>query len=247
MLLANPPLLQAPRRNLDAIAREIVQHHNVRARRNRLVRLRLALHLDFNLHAESRNRLGRRHSLGDAAPAPDVVVLEHHHRAQIHPVPVCTANQHAVLLHQAKPRRRLARSRQHAAIARRPQLRDEQLALRRHARAPRKRIQRNPLAQQEAPRRTGHGSDLHLAAVAAEVEMRALFGVPLDGAAALVEDLVEKGSAGDDAGGLAPEGGGAEVFADDEASIVERGRVFGEPGGDLGLPAGGEEVCEGRW
>lgn len=77
--------------------------------------------------------------------------------------------------------------------------------------------------------------------------MRALFSVPLNGAAALVKDLVEKGPSGDDAGGLAPEGGGAGVFADDEASVVERGRVFGEPGGDLGLPAWGEEVGEGRW
>ena len=68
--------------------------------------------------------------------------------------------------------------------------------------------------------------------------------VPLDGAAALGKDLVEEGSAGDDARRLAPERGHAIPLADDEPGVVHRRGVFGEPASDGRLPRGGEEVGE---
>ncbi len=67
--------------------------------------------------------------------------------------------------------------------------------------------------------------------------------MPGNGAPCLREDLVEERDASEDAGGLPEQGRGALAGADDEAAVVEGGRVFGEPGRDLGLPVHWEEVC----
>ena len=65
-------------------------------------------------------------------------------------------------------------------------------------------------------------------------------------AAQLREYLGHERRAGEDGGlgALAEEEGLARGFADDEAAVVEGGRVFCEPGGDLGFPGRGEEVGE---
>lgn len=161
---------------------------------------------------------------------------------------VGAADEHAVLFDEAEPGGRLARAGEDARVARVADQRDELAAARGDAGAPREGVERHALAQQDAPHGALDGRDLHLAAVTAGgVDLGALVGVPLDGAAALDKDLVEEGAAGDDAGGFAPEGGGAVALADDEAGVVEGGCVLGEPGGDDGLPRGGEEVGEGAW
>lgn len=116
--LVAPLLLQLPRADLDAIAREVVEHYDIGARRDRLVRLLERLALNLDLDAEAAGRLGRVHGLRDAALArPDVVVLEHRHRRQVVPVRVAPADQHAVLLDQAEAGGRLARAGQRVAVA----------------------------------------------------------------------------------------------------------------------------------
>lgn len=242
LALPLPLLLQALGRNLDTLAGEVIQHHDVGPSSNRLIRLLLTLHLDLDLQGKPCDRLGRNDSLSDTAAAPDVVILEHNHRAQVHPVSVCPARQHAVLLYQPEARGCLPRTGQYALVSGIAQLGHQQLTPTRHTRAPRQRIQRDALAQQDAPHRTPHSRDLLLAV--RDIDVGALLGVPFHRAAGLREDLVEEGTAGDDTGGFAPESGDAGRFADNEAGVVEGGGVFGEPGGDGSFPAGREEVGE---
>lgn len=243
MSLPLPALLEAPRSNPDAVAGEVVEHDDVGARLDGLVGLGLALHLDLDLHAEARDGLGGLDGVGDAAPAPDVVVLEHDHGAEVHAVRVGASDQHSVLLNQAEPGRRLSRAGDDTPVSGFAGNRHQPLAPRSDAGAPRKRVQGNALAEEDAADGAPDGGDAVLAA-GAQVDGGGLVGVPLDGAAALGKDLVEEGPAGDDAGGLPPEGRDAGLVADDEAGVVERGGVLGEPRGDGGLPRGGEEVCE---
>lgn len=246
MPLASPPFLQVLGCDLDALSGEVVQHNDVRTSPDGLVRLRLALHLDFHLQAEAADGLGGGDGVGDAPAAPHVVVLQHDHGRQVHPVAVRPTDQHAVLLDQAEPRGRLARARQLALVPRRAQVDEEPAGHGGDAAAPGEDVEGDALAEQDAARGAGHGRDLGLeAAGRGPLDVAALGGVPLDGAAALREDLVEEGHAGQDACGLGPEGGGARDVADDEAAVVEGGGVFGQPGGDLGLPRGGQEVLQG--
>lgn len=247
MPLALPPLLQALCRDLDALAREVVQHDDVGASLDGLVGLLLALHLDLDLEREAAHALGGGHGVPDAPPAPDVVVLEHDHGAQVHAVAVGAADEHAVLLDQPEAGRRLPGAGEVAAEAGAPQVDQEAAAHARDAAAPREDVERHALAQQDAAGRARDGGDGHLdaARVLVPLDVAALPGVPLDGAAALGKDLVEEGHARQDARGLAPEGGGARGVADHEAAVVERGRVLGQPAGDLGLPGRREEVLQG--
>jgi len=152
------------------------------------------------------------------------------------------ADQHAVFLDQPEARRRLARAGQDARVARAAHQLEHLPALRRDARAARQHVQAHPLAEQQVPDGAGHGRDGDLAAGGGGVEGVALLEVPLDGAAALGEDLVEEGDASEEAGGLAVQRGGAGRGADDEAAVVEGGGIFGEPGRDLGFVGEGEEV-----
>lgn len=244
MLLARPALLETTRRRAHAIPRKVIQHHHVRARRNRLVRLCLALHFDLNLDREASGRARGHHRLRDAAARPHVVVLEHHHRAQVHAVPVRAARQHAVLFHQPEPGRRLARARQDALVPRGAHLAHQIAAARRDAGAARQRVERHALAEQDEADGPGHGGDFDLGLLGGDGEDVALGGVPLDGAAQLGKDFVEKGTAGNDAAGFTPERGGALTLADDEAAVVAGRRVFGEPGRDLRLPARRQQVAE---
>lgn len=246
MPLTGPALLQVLGGDLDALAGEVIEHDDVCARLDGLVGLGLTLDLDLDLEREAAGALCGGDGVLDAAPAPDVVVLEHDHGAQVHAVAVCAADQHAVLLDQAEPGRGLARAGQGAAVSGRPQVDDEATGLAGDAAAAREDVEGDALAEQDAPGGTRDGGDLHLdaAAVLVALNVLALAGVPLDGAACLGKDLVEEGHAGQDAAGLAPEGGGAGRIADDEAAVVEGGRVLGQPGGDLGLPVRRQEVLE---
>lgn len=246
MPLAGPALLEALGSNLDALAREVVEHDDVRAGLDGLVGLGLALDLDLDLEREAAGALGRGDGVPDAAAAPDVVVLEHDHGAQVHAVAVRAADHHAVLLDQAEPGGGLARAGELAAEAGRAQVDEETPRHAGDAAAAGEDVEGDALAQQDAPRGAGDGGDLHLdaAAVLVALDVLALAGVPLDGAPGLGEDLVEEGHAGQDAARLAPEGGGARGVADDEAAVVEGGRVLGQPGGDLGLPVRRQEVLQ---
>jgi hypothetical protein len=60
----------------------------------------------------------------------------------------------------------------------------------------------------------------------AQVNSCSLFSMPLDGAAALRKDLVEEGSAGDDAAGFTPEGSDTGTVTDNEAGVIERRRIL---------------------
>lgn len=244
--LASPALLQALGGDLDALAGEVVEHDDVSAGLDSLVGLGLALDLDLDLEREPAGALCGGDGVPDAAPAPDVVVLEHDHGAQVHAVAVGAADQHAVLLDQAEPGRGLARAGQRAAVARRPQVDEETPSHAGDAAAAREDVEGDALAQKDSPSGPGDGGDLHLDAAAALValDVLALAGVPLDGAAGLGKDLGEEGHTGQDAARLAPEGGGARRVADDEAAVVEGGRVLGQPGGDLGLPVRRQEVLQ---
>lgn len=246
MPLAGPPLLETLSSDLDALAGEVVEHDDVRTRLDGLVGLGLALDLDLDLEREPPRALGGGDSVPDAAPAPDVVVLEHDHGAQVHAVAVGPADQHAVLLDEAEPGRGLARARQLAAVTRRPQVDEEAPRHAGDAAAAREDVEGDALAQQDAPRGARDGGDLHLDAAPflVALDVLALAGVPLDGAARLGKDLVEEGHAGQDAARLAPEGGGARGVADDEAAVVEGRRVLGQPGGDLRLPGRRQEVLQ---
>ncbi|KHO11639.1 hypothetical protein MAA_10881 [Metarhizium robertsii ARSEF 23] len=238
-----PALLQRPRRGADPIPSEVVQHDDVGARGNGLVGLLLALHLDLDLDAEAGDGLGGPHGVGDAAPAPDVVVLEHHHGAQVHAVGVGAAHQHAVLLDEPEARGGLARARQDARVAGAADQRDDAARLGGDAGAAGERVEGHALPEQDAARGAGHRGHLDLAAGRGRrVQRRALGVVPLDAAARLGEDLGEEGDAGEDAGRLGEEGGAPGHFADDEAGVVEGGGVFGQPGGYPGFLGRREEV-----
>lgn len=242
MSLALPSLLQTPCRNLDAVASEVVQHDNISTRLDGLVGLGLALYLDLDLNTEAADRLGGLDGVGDAAAAPYMVVLEHDHRAQIHAVGVGAAYQHAVFLDEAEPGRGLARAGENSRVSRSADAPDEVAAGAGDTGTAGERVEGDALAEEDAADRSADRGNAHLAAVCGQVELGALLGVPLDGAAALREDLVEEGSAGDDACGFAPERSDAGALADDKAGVVHGGRVFCEPGGDGGLPRGREEV-----
>ena len=73
-------------------------------------------------------------------------------------------------------------------------------------------------------------------------DLLAFADVPLDGAVELLEDFVEEGDAGEDAGALGEEAGGGRGVADDEAAVVEARRVFVEPGRHGAFPGLGEQV-----
>lgn len=169
-----------------------------------------------------------------------MVVLQHDHAAQVHAVRVGPAHQHAVLLHEPEPGRRLPRPGQDPLVPRAPQAQQQVPADGGDARAAREQVQPHPLAEQQAARRPRHRRYLRLAgSVFRPVDVAALDGVPLDGAPALLEYLVEEWDPCYDSGALAPQRRGPLVLAYHKARIVVRRRVFGEPGGDLGLPAGG--------
>lgn len=157
------------------------------------------------------------------------------------------ANKQAVLLHQPEPGRGLPGAGQLAPEPRAPQVEQEAPAHAGDAAAAGEDVEGDALAEQDAAGGAGDGGHGHLdaAGVAAALDVAALPGVPLDGAAALGKDLVEEGHARQDPRGLAPEGGGARGVADHEAAVVEGGRVLGQPAGDLGLPGGREEVLQG--
>lgn len=83
----------------------VVQHHNVRSRFYRFLRLLLVSHFHIDPDGEPTHRLGRLDRLGDASFAPDMIVLEHHHRRQVVPVRVDPADEHAILFDEAEPGR----------------------------------------------------------------------------------------------------------------------------------------------
>ena len=163
-LVASAPfILQILRGNLDAIAREVVQHNHICPSLNSRISLLLALALNLNLDRKTPRSLRRRNSRRNRTPtSPDMVVLEHRHRTQIHTVRITPAHQHPILLHQPKPRRSLPRSRQRILIPSPPQQRKHLMTLRRNPRTPRQQIQRNPLAQQQIPHRPTHNRALLL-------------------------------------------------------------------------------------
>lgn len=241
MSLALPSLLQTPRRNLDAVASEVVKHDNIGTRFDGLVGLGLALYLDLDLNTEAGDRLGGLDGVGDTAAAPYMVVLEHNHGAQVHAVGVGAADQHAVLLNEAETGSRLARAGENSLVSRSADAPDEVAAAAGDTGTAGKGVESDALAEEDAADGSADRGNAHLAAVCGQVKLGALLCVPLDGAAALGEDLVEEGSAGDDARGFAPEGSDAGGLADDEAGVVHGRRVFGEPAGDGGFPRGGEE------
>lgn len=242
MSLALPSLLQTPRRNLDAVTSEVVKHDNISTRLDGLVRLGLALYLDLDLNAEAADRLGGLDGVGDAAAAPYMVVLEHDHGAQVHAVGVGAANQHAILLDEAETGRGFARAGENSRVSRRADAPDEVAAGAGDTGTAGEGVEGDALAEEDAADRSADRGNAHLAAVCGQIKLGALLSMPLDGAAALGEDLVEEGSAGDDARGFAPEGSDPGGLADDEAGVVHGWRVFCEPGGDGGLPRGREEV-----
>lgn len=246
MPLAGPALLEAPGGDLDALAGEVVEHNDVSSGIDGLVGLCLTLDLDLDFERKPPRALGGGNGVPDAAAAPDVVILEHDHGAEVHPMAVCAADQHAVLLDEAEAGRGLARAGELATVAGGPQVDEEPPRHAGDAAAAGEDVEGDTLAQQDAPRGAGDGGDLHLdaAAVLVALDVAALAGVPLDGAAGLGKDLVEEGHAGQDSARLAPEGGGAGRVADDEAAVVERGRVLGQPGGDLRLPGRRQEVLQ---
>ncbi|KAI6748594.1 hypothetical protein HG530_015367 [Fusarium avenaceum] len=181
-------------------------------------------------------------SVGDTAPTPDVVVLEHDHGAEIHPVSVRAANQHAVLFNQAKTRRRLSRPCNHTRIPSIARNRHKPLTLGSDTRASCQGVQRNALTEENTTHRPLDRCDPMLPV--AQINSVSLVGVPLDGAAALRKDLVEEGSAGNDTCGLTPECSDAGTITDDETGVVKRGCVFSKPSSYRSFPRGREEVCE---
>lgn len=242
MSLPLPTLLQALRSNLDAIAGKVVEHDDVGACLNGLVGLGLTLHLNLDLHAEACDRLGGLDGVGDAAPAPDVVVLEHDHGAEVHAMRIGASNQHAIFLNEAEPGSCLSRACDDTLVSGVAGDRHQPLTPRSDTGASRKCVQSNALAEENAADGPLDSGDTMLAV--AQVDRCGLVGVPLDGAAALSKDLVEEGTAGNDAGGFTPEGRDAGLVSDNEAGIVERGGILGEPGSDGSLPRGRKEVCE---
>ncbi len=156
---------------------------------------------------------------------------------------VGAADQHAVLLHQAEARGRLAGAGQGALVAGAAQVDQQPAAHARDAGAAGENVEGNALALENAPGGPAHGRQGRLAAAVA-LDVGALADVPLDGASALGEDLVEEGHAGQDARRLAPEGCRARVVADHEAAHIKGGSVLGQPGRDLRLPRDGEEVLQ---
>lgn len=242
MPLPLPTLLQTLRSNLDAIAGKVVKHNDVGACLNSLVGLGLALHLNLDLHAETCDRLGSLDGIGDAAPAPDVVVLEHYHGAEVHAMRISTSNQHAVFLNETEPGGCLSRACDNTLVSGLAGDRHQPLTLRSDTGASRKCVQSNALAEEDTADGSLYSGDTMLAV--AQVDGRGLVGMPLDGAAALSKDLVEEGSAGNDTSRFTPEGRDAGLVSDNEAGIVERGGILGEPGSDGSLPRGREEICE---
>lgn len=242
MPLPLPTLLQALRSDLDAIAGEVVEHDDVGACLNGLVGLGFTLHLDLDLHAEAGDRLGSLDGVGDATPAPDVVVLEHDHGAEVHAMRIGASNQHSVFLDEAEPGSRLSRTCDDTLVSGLAGDRHQPLTPRSDTGASRKCVQSNALAEENTADGSLDSGDTML--TGAQVDGRGLVGMPLDGAAALGKDLVEEGPAGNDASRFTPECRNAGLVPDNEAGIVERGGILGEPGSDGSLPRGREEVCE---
>ncbi len=115
-------------------------------------------------------------------------------------------------------------------------------APRRNPATPRQRVQPDPLPEQQLPRRTADRGNADLPPFLLRVEEIALFETPLHAAVALREDFVKERHPSEDPGGFAVQGRGAGRAADYEAAVVEAGRVFAEPVGDLGFEVDGEEV-----
>lgn len=68
------------------------------------MRVPLGAALDLDLDGEAAGGARGRHSGGDGAARPDVVILEHGHGAKVVAVRVAAADEHTVFLHEPEPR-----------------------------------------------------------------------------------------------------------------------------------------------
>lgn len=189
LALGRPLLLQPPRRVPHAVGGEVVQHDDVRAGSDGRVGLLDAAALDLDLGREPAGCLGGLHGHRDGrrdgldrvcraaliGAGPDVVVLEHGHRAEVVAVRVRAADEDAVLLHDAEAGRRLAGSREDAIPAARAEGLDQGCALGCDARAAGEDVQSHPFAEEDLP----HGTS-DCGTVLDGFDGLAFFDVPLD-------------------------------------------------------------------
>mmetsp|Transcript_16354 Transcript_16354/g.35576 ORF Transcript_16354/g.35576 Transcript_16354/m.35576 type:complete len:325 (+) Transcript_16354:48-1022(+) len=231
---------------LQSLRREVVQHHHVGpcpCRHQRLLE-GLTLHLYFLTEPADAPRLpyGR---LDRSAAAPNVIVLQHDHLAQVQPVGGGTAHQESVLFDEAESRRRLSCAR-HLPV---PAIRFGDVhaffGQAGDAAAPRHRVEGRSLPPEEVGHRARDRGQFDLF-VLPNVEQFSLDGVVLPLYIALpthLEHRFEEGYASQDARALHPQfcrldGGSNDVPAD----IEVRGDVILEPPGHDGAELGrGEE------
>ena len=128
ILASAPSLLEIPRGGRNSRRREIVKHDDIGAGLDGRISFFLALTLNLDLDREPRSGLCSGHGGSDtAATRPDVIVLEHSHRAEVLSVRITAPDQHAVLLHQPEPWRRLARAGQRILIPCLPEQRQQRM------------------------------------------------------------------------------------------------------------------------
>mmetsp|Transcript_40952 Transcript_40952/g.103166 ORF Transcript_40952/g.103166 Transcript_40952/m.103166 type:complete len:206 (-) Transcript_40952:310-927(-) len=93
---------------------KVVQHHYAGTGVHRLHGIIIVATLHLDLHREATHLLGRFHCAANRSGRSNVVVLDHHHAAEIHAMGIHAANHHGILLHQAEEWCGFARSGYHA-------------------------------------------------------------------------------------------------------------------------------------